>query len=62
MNFLKLHNKNRTNEISNYNFLVENIVIDQIDYYQSNSITRASKTMAECKNLRVNLKKNGTEG
>ena len=34
----------------------------QIDYYHSNVIARASKTMTECKNLRSNFKKTGTEG
>ena len=39
----------------------ENILIDEIDYYHSNSIARASKTMTDCKNARVNFKKTGTE-
>ena len=34
---------------------------DEINYYHSNSIARASKTMTDCKNARVNFKKTGTE-
>ena len=37
-----------------------NIVND--DYYYSNVIARASKTMLECKNSKINLKSTGTEG
>ena len=32
------------------------------DYYYSNVIARASKTMSECRNLKINLKSTGTEG
>ena len=32
------------------------------DYYHSNVIARASKTMNECRSIRTNLKKTGTEG
>ena len=32
------------------------------DYYYSNVIARASKTMFECKSAKTNLKSNGTEG
>ncbi|MDB9795917.1 NADH-quinone oxidoreductase subunit NuoG [Pelagibacteraceae bacterium] len=38
----------------------EKINIKDIDYYFSNSIARASKTMSECKNIFNDNKKNGT--
>jgi len=60
-NYLKLHTEHRSFEIPNYNYVEENILIDEIDYYHSNTIARASKTMTDCKNSRVNLKKTGTE-
>ena len=62
LNYLKLHKQNNNFVIPNYEFFDEKINIDEIDYYHSNSIARASKTMTECKNIRVNLKKTGTEG
>ena len=62
MNFLKL-NKNKTkDEFIEEKIFEENIFVDEIDYYFSNVIARASKTMSECKNARLNLKKTGTEG
>ncbi len=41
---------------------IEKIILDNIDYYHSNVIARASKTMGECKSIRTNFKKTGTEG
>ena len=38
----------------------EKIVIKEIDYYFSNSIARSSKTMSDCRNIRLEKKKNGT--
>ena len=37
----------------------ERISIDEVDYYFSNSISRSSKTMSECRKLRKISKKNG---
>ena len=45
-----------------YDFVKEKITIKDIDYYYSNAIARASKTMSECKIAKVNLKSTGTEG
>ena len=42
-------------------FESELIKIDN-DYYYSNVIARASKTMSECRNLKIDLKSTGTEG
>jgi len=62
-NYLNLHNSkfNTSNKINN-NFVKEKITIKDIDYYHSNAIARASKTMRECKSSKVNLKSTGTEG
>jgi len=62
-NYLNLHNSkvNTSNKINN-NFVKEKITIKDIDYYYSNAIARASKTMSECKSAKVNLKSTGTEG
>jgi len=38
----------------------EKIKIKNIDYYYSNSIARASKTMSDCRNISNDIKKDGT--
>ena len=38
-------------------FEKEKINIRELDYYYSNSISRASKTMSECRQIKQNLKK-----
>ena len=40
----------------------ENLRVEFKDYYFSNVIARASKTMLECNNSKIDLKKTGTEG
>ena len=61
VNFLNTH-KDKNFEVPNYEFMNENIYVDDLDYYHSNAITRASKTMSECKDLSSNIKKTGTDG
>ena len=61
INFLKINKKNTLNNLDQ-KFLEEKIDLDYIDYYHSNVIARASKTMNECKNSRINLKMTGTDG
>ena len=51
----KISSKESLSIISN-----EKIKIKPIDYYFSNSIARASKTMSDCRNVIYNNKKNGT--
>ena len=46
---------------TDYNFENEKIFIDDIDYYFSNVIAKNSKTMSECRLLRSDLKKTGTD-
>ena len=42
------------------NFISEEVLIKELDYFYTNSISRASKTMSECHQINKNLKKNGT--
>ena len=61
-NFLNLYRDKKYFDIPKYKFIEEDIKIDDFDYYYSNTIARASKTMTECKNLITNIKKSGTDG
>ena len=62
LNYLNLYKDKKDFEIPEYKFIEEKIHVEDIDYYHSNSIARASKTMAECKNSLKNIKKTGTYG
>ena len=62
INYLNLYKDNKDFDIPEYEFKEEKIYVDDIDYYHSNAIARASKTMTECKNLAINIKKTGTDG
>ena len=62
MNFLKLNKKNDFKKFNEIEFIDEKINIDVLDYYYSNAISRASKTMTDCRNEKMNIKKTGTEG
>ena len=44
----------------NNNFKNENVYINPIDYYFSNSISRASKVMSECRDIKLKYQKSGT--
>jgi NADH-quinone oxidoreductase subunit G len=53
--------KNIKNETINLNSTGnEKIILKPIDYYFTNSIARASKTMSDCRNILLDIKKNGT--
>ena len=41
-------------------FIKEDIQVNEIDYYFSNSIARASKTMSDCRNIKSKKKINGS--
>ena len=43
------------------NFVSEEINIKELDYYFTNAISRASKTMSECRQLKLSSKKTGTD-
>ena len=40
----------------------ENLKIDYKEYYFSNVIARSSKTMLDCNNSKIEVKRTGTEG
>ncbi len=48
--------------VENLKFKQEILKVNNEDYYYSNAIARASKTMFECKSAKTNLKLTGTEG
>jgi len=62
LNFINLKIENNKNYSVNTDFFNEKIVVDNSDYYFSNVIARASKTMAECHNEKIKIKNNGTDG
>ena len=66
LNYLNLFKENnlskKYSELANLSFESEKIIIKNNDYYYSNSIARASKTMSNCRNEKINLKSTGTEG
>ena len=49
-------------DIKGLNLEKENLKVNNEDYYYSNVIARASKTMFECKSSKTKLKPTGTEG
>ncbi len=49
----------KTNNIET-NFFSEKIFVRELDYYYTNSISRSSKTMSECRQIRQKIKKDGT--
>ena len=62
-NYLKLKKENKINpKIDSNNFVDEKINMSVKEYYFSNVIARSSKTMIECNNAKLDIKKTGTEG
>ena len=60
-NFTKLNdlpsfNESGVKDLSS-NIVNENVYIRDLDYYYTNSISRASKTMSECRQIKQNSKK-----
>ena len=66
LNYLKIKKEQKNsdfkNEINQNEFENENIIVKFKDYYFSNVIARSSKTMVECNNSKIDMKKTGTEG
>ncbi len=63
LNYLDLNKKKiQSKNLSTVDYIDEKIIINPIDYYYSNVIARASKTMSECRSIKTDLKKTGTEG
>ena len=65
-NYLKLKKEQKKSDLLNKiiqsDFENENLNVKFKDYYFSNVIARSSKTMVECNNSKIDLKKTGTEG
>ena len=64
-NYLKLKKERKLNLIKNIDqneFENENLKIEFKNYYFSNVVARASKTMLNCNNSKLNIKRTGTEG
>ena len=64
LNYLKIKKEKASNTFSKSKGKFENekIYVTEIDYYYSNVIARASKTMSECRNSLLKPKKTGTDG
>jgi len=62
LNFINLKVENNKNDIVETVFFNEKIDVDNSDYYFSNVIARASKTMADCHNEKIKLRNTGTDG
>ena len=65
-NFINLQMENKDlfklSTESKESFKDEELIVDYKDYYFSNVIARASKTMLDCHNSKFNIKKTGTNG
>ena len=65
-NFINLQKENKTpinvNQSTKEDFKNEELVVDYKDYYFSNVIARSSKTMLDCHNSKIKIKKTGTDG
>ena len=65
-NYLNLK-KEKTKEIlikdiNKNDFVSEDLKVEFKDYYFSNVVARASKTMLDCNNSKIDIKRTGTEG
>jgi NADH-quinone oxidoreductase subunit G len=65
-NYLNLKKDRQKNNISNKDdqniFENEDLKVKFKDYYFSNVIARSSKTMLDCNNSKLDMKRTGTEG
>ena len=65
-NFLNLKKEKQKSssikEINQINFENEDLKIESKNYYFSNVIARSSKTMLDCYNSKLDIKRTGTEG
>jgi NADH-quinone oxidoreductase subunit G len=60
--YIEKNNSIKSFNIENLDFNQEILKINNEDYYYSNVVARASKTMFECKSAKANFKLTGTEG
>ena len=63
-NYLKIKHENKQDlEKSETHKIIDEIIkVKEIDYYYSNVIARASKTMSECRSNLIKFKSTGTDG
>ena len=63
-NFSQINELPKLSKIKNTNiesnFFSEEVVVRELDYYYTNSISRSSKTMSDCRQIRQKIKKDGT--
>ena len=59
---VKKNSSKNYSELTNLIFENEKILVKDHDYYYSNPIARASKTMFECRKEKIKIEKTGTEG
>ena len=63
-NFTKINElpsiNNKIDVDKNHNFFSEEVNIKELDYFFTNAISRASKTMSECRQIKKKSKKTGT--
>ena len=62
LNYINLKKETNTEKSLDLVFFNEKILVDSSDYYFSNVIARASKTMADCNTAKIKFKNTGTEG
>ena len=60
--YIEKNNSTKSTNVEDIEFNKEVLKINNEDYYFSNVIARASKTMIECKASKTNFKSTGTEG
>jgi len=60
--YIEKNKSTKFSDVENLEFKQEILNVNNEDYYYSNAIARASKTMFECKKAKINLKLTGTEG
>ena len=65
-NFINLQKENKTSinikQSIKEDFKDEKLIVDYKNYYFSNVIARSSKTMLDCHNSKLKIKKTGTDG
>ena len=59
--YIEKNNSIKPSDVENLEFNQEILEIDNENYYYSNAVARASKTMFECKTSKANFKSTGTE-
>ena len=62
LNLKKEKYNNSVKELNSKDFRDEDLKVKFKDYYFSNVIARSSKTMLDCNNSKIDIKRTGTEG